>query len=194
MPELSVLVAVRAPPQAGRDAVVTALNRTGAQSVARVACVALLAIIQWVTAGRRRPGCCPPFTGAVIALLSPLVSPWPPWLKSLGFSSVSEWVGDEGDDLRSFSVRRLSVTVRFPPTAKGTSMPPRRSSGAQRRRERPSWFALTGHALERVWLSSAIRFSDLSKSAGLPAQSILTAIIASMAVPTRSASSATSLR
>src|SRR5215468_7798419 len=104
----------------------------------------------------------------------------------MGFSSVADCVGDEGDELRSYSVKRLSVIVRFPPTAKCTSMPARRSSGAQRRSERPSWLALTGHSLDRVWLSSAIWLSDLRRFAGLPAQYILVAIIVSMAVPTRS--------
>src|SRR5262245_36606374 len=103
-------------------------------------------------------------------LVSPMVSPCPLSLKSWGFSSVADCVGDEGDELRSYSVKRLSVTVRFPPTTKATPMPARRSSGAQRRSERPSWLALTGHSLDRVWLSSAIWLSDLRRSAGLPAQ------------------------
>src|SRR5215831_7061149 len=164
------LALVRAPPQAGRDAVVTTLNRTGAQSVARVACVALLAIIQWVTAGGRRPGCCPPFTSAARRHPVALGLAVAALVEIIGLFLCRRMSGDEGDELRSFSVRRLSVTVRLPPTAKCTSMPARRSSGAQRRRVRPSWLALTGHSLDRVWLSSAIWLSDLRRSAGLPAQ------------------------
>jgi hypothetical protein len=54
--------------------------------------------------------------------------------------------------------------------------------------------ALTGHSFDRVWLSSATTLSNLRRSEEVPAQWILVAIIVSMAVPTRSASSATSLR